>query len=241
MRKKCFRNGNWSFWWLGGFLRIFTVAFNRLFYVRLGKGEWLPRRVRNRRKAKWKETSHATKPTRSQKCLDAVESIVCNSETILTRSYILKDSWVTNLQSDTLTLSHSHSICLSLSLFISLYLSFVYLVNFLFLCPSLPLMYFATSLSFIFLNVCLWCQAYQFKQSRYYWTYSFLFIMSKFLCRKKQGEENIKCLNKESGQSKPKFLGKEIGNFVVAQLLYNHSFIISIVRPTITYMVFYNL
>ena len=36
---------------------------------------------------------------------------------------------------------------------------------------------------------------------------------SFLLIRRKQGEEDIKCLNKENGQSKPKFLGKEIGNF----------------------------
>ena len=36
---------------------------------------------------------------------------------------------------------------------------------------------------------------------------------SFLLIRRKQGEEDIKCLNKENGQPKPKFLGKEIGNF----------------------------
>ena len=33
------KNGTWSVWWRDEFIRIFTVAFDRLFKVRVGKGK----------------------------------------------------------------------------------------------------------------------------------------------------------------------------------------------------------
>ena len=126
-------------------------------------------------------------------------------------------------QTDSLSLSIHLSLPFSLFLSIYPFVSLVYLIFLPFFTLSCN---FAMPLS-IFLNVCLYVRTPLCQKS------------SGFLCRKKQAEENIQCLNKESGQSKPKFLGKEIGNFVVAQLLYDYFYIISIIRPTITYMVFY--
>ena len=63
----CWKFRTRSVWWSDGFLCILTVAFDRL-----GKGEWLPRRVIvstgtwNRSKARLKigRTRYMTKPTR---------------------------------------------------------------------------------------------------------------------------------------------------------------------------------